>query len=142
MPEFHADGTPLLVFFVEGMVNSRLAGAVSRAVRAMDLGAKVRTDPVTQRLDVEPGFSDADDIIELLRVAGFAATLAASQAESAFAWLDSRQSAGAQSDGAASAKVIVEFNVTPIGNFDADRFADATGSIKVAPPLFLGGQEP
>jgi hypothetical protein len=126
------------VFLVEGMSSSRLAGAVARAVRALDRGADVRTDPATQRLDVEPGLSDAQDIIDMLRVAGFTATLEPSESESAFDWVDSRSSTGVEDDGAVPASAVVEFSVTPIGNCADDRFADSSGSISMTPALRLG----
>jgi hypothetical protein len=86
----HNDDAATLAFFVEGMVNSRVAGAVSRAVRALDLGAVIRTDPVAQRLDVEPSSSDAEDIVEMLSSSGFTATLTADTVGSAVEWVDTR----------------------------------------------------
>jgi hypothetical protein len=120
MSSLHEDDTPMFVFYVEGMVNSRIAGAVARAVRALDLGAKIRTDPDTRRLDVEPSSSDAEDIIDMLGVAGFTATLAQSAADSPFAWVDSRLSTGTDSLEASSRSALVDFDVTPQGMHDVD----------------------
>ena len=125
MPDFRADDTPMLEFLVEGMASTRIAGAVSRAVRALDRHAQVTADPVTQRLEVQPGSADAEDIMDMLRVAGFTATLVASGSEPV-----------------SPVSVLVDFNPTPVGNFAEDRFADATGSINLPPPLFLGRLEP
>jgi hypothetical protein len=98
MIALRSNGVPTFVFHVEEMVSNRVAGAVTRAVRALDLGAKIRTDPTTQQLDVEPSTSDAQDVVEVLAVAGFTATLTASTADSAFAWVDSRYPAAGVSE--------------------------------------------
>lgn len=90
MIAFRSDDVPMLIFHVKEMMNTQAADDVTRAVRALDLGATIRTDPATQRLDIELTSSDAADVIEFLSVAGFTATLAASTVGSAFAWVDSR----------------------------------------------------
>lgn len=90
MPSLCENDTPMFVFFVDEMVNSRIAGAVTRAVRALDPGAAICCNSATQRLDIEPSSADAQDIVDILSVAGFTATLAGCTSESAFAWVDSR----------------------------------------------------
>lgn len=82
MTDVRSEAAPILSFHVEEMVDSQVANAVTRAVRALDLGAKLRTDPTTQRLVVEPTNSDAEDVVEILSVAGFSATLVAGTASS------------------------------------------------------------
>ena len=67
--------TPALEFSVEAMINRRMAAAVSRAIRALDPGAFIQTEPDTRRLQVQPGTADVDDIIEMLASSGFTATL-------------------------------------------------------------------
>jgi len=141
MQAIRADDTPMFVFFVEGMVNSRIAGAVTRAVRALDMGAKIRTDPVTQRLDVEPSSSDSEDIVEILGVAGFTATLTESAADSAFAWVDSRYSTGTDSLAASSGIALVDLNVIPLGTRGVNGVTGVSGSINLLPPQALGPLE-
>ena len=104
MTAFRSDEVPMLSFHVEGMVNNQVAHAVTQAVRALDLGATLRTDSTTQRLVVEPTNSDAEDVVEILSVAGFRATLLPSTAYAGFAWVDSLHSA---------AGVAESFNLLP-----------------------------
>jgi hypothetical protein len=92
------DEPPTLIFHVEGMVNSRVASAVTWAVRALDLGATIRTDPTVQRLYVEPTSSDAEDVVEILSVAGYVASPVTSTGDSAFAGVDSGHSAAGVSE--------------------------------------------
>lgn len=93
MIAFGSDEVSVLSFHVEGMANSQVADKVTRVVRSLDLGATIRTDPATQRLVVEPTNSDAEDVVEILSVAGFTATPVASTANAGLAWLDSSHSA-------------------------------------------------
>jgi len=90
MNAFRSNDNPMFVLHVDGMASRRVAGVVTRAVKAFDRGAIVRADHDTRRLDIEPSSSDADDLIQVLAAAGFAATVVASAADSAFAWADSR----------------------------------------------------
>ena len=62
MPDFRSVGPPVSVFSVDEMVNRRVAGELSRAIRALDIGAVIRTDPAAHRLEIEPSCSDAEDI--------------------------------------------------------------------------------
>ena len=94
MIAFRPDDKPMLVFRVADMANRRAAGLVQRAVLALDRHAKVRTDFMEQRLDVEPNIADAADLVEALKESGFEATVVASTADSAFAWVDSRHGTG------------------------------------------------
>lgn len=90
MIAFRPTDKPMLVFHVADMVNHRTAGLVKRALLALDRHATVRCDFMESRLDVEPSASDADDIVAALKANGFASTVVASTAHSAFAWVDSR----------------------------------------------------
>ena len=118
MLDFRADDSPMYVFFVEGMVSSRIAGAVARAVQALDPSAKIRADPVTHRLDVEPSSSAPDDVIEMLGVAGFTATLAQSTTESPFPWVDLRRSTGTDSAVSSTRNALSDVEGASLGAHD------------------------
>lgn len=65
-----------LVFFIQGLAGAASARNVREAVRALDPLAKAWIDVASQRLEVRPDTSDAEDLVEILAAAGFLATLA------------------------------------------------------------------
>jgi hypothetical protein len=142
MPNLRADSTPMFEFIVEEMVSGRVAGAVSRAVRALDRGAVIRADPATQRLDVAPGASDAEEIVETLRAAGYTATLSARAADSTFAWVDASSSTGVDFHVAARAKALTDFDLAPPAHFGGEGGAGVAGSHPSSPARPQDRREP
>lgn len=92
MIAFRPNDKPMFVFHVADMVNHRTAGLVKRVVLALDRHATIQCDIIESRMDVEPSSADAADVVAALKASGLTATVVASTADSAFAWVDSRHS--------------------------------------------------
>jgi hypothetical protein len=74
-------GQQHFVFLVSELVNRQIAGLVRQAVRDLDPQATIRTDFMTQQLDVRATSARAEDVVEMLKSSGFAAAILTTTAE-------------------------------------------------------------
>lgn len=76
----------MIAFEVRDMYSSRSAGAIVKAVKALDGGAQVRVDLALRSVEIEPDQGQAQELGEAIGRAGFTAvpvvSPAAAEAES------------------------------------------------------------
>ncbi|MBU6259987.1 MAG: heavy-metal-associated domain-containing protein [Burkholderiales bacterium] len=61
----------MIAFHVGDMIHARCAGAVTRALKAVDPTASVRIDRATCMVEIEPGRADARQLSDAIRRAGY-----------------------------------------------------------------------
>jgi hypothetical protein len=69
----------VFAFKVKHMYSSRSAGAIVKALRALDQGAKVRVNMETNLVEIEPSWARPDAFREAIGKAGFALDAAPAQ---------------------------------------------------------------
>ena len=61
----------MISFQVNDMSCGHCVSTITKAIRAVDQGAKVAVDLASHRVQIEPGEADADDLAEAIRDAGY-----------------------------------------------------------------------
>lgn len=61
----------MIAFQVSDMTTARCAGAVTKAVKAVDHGALVRVDMATFTVEIEPRSATAKQLSDAIRRAGY-----------------------------------------------------------------------
>ena len=66
-----SEGKPTIAFRISDMTGARCAGAVTKAVRAIDRSAVVRIDMVALKVDIEPTKANARELSDAIKRAGY-----------------------------------------------------------------------
>jgi copper chaperone len=61
----------MIAFQVIDMTTSRCAGAVTKAIKAVDHAALVRADPATLSVEIEPSSATARQLSDAIKRAGY-----------------------------------------------------------------------
>ncbi len=61
----------MIAFHVSDMTSTRCAGAVTKALKAVDRAALVRVDLVTFTVEIEPGSASARQLSDAIKQAGY-----------------------------------------------------------------------
>lgn len=61
----------MISFTVDDMTCGHCASTITKAVKAVDKGAKVEVDLAAHRVQVEPTEADADELAEAIKRAGY-----------------------------------------------------------------------
>jgi copper chaperone len=64
-------GTAMIPFQVSDMTSTRCAGAVTKALKAVDHAALVRVDLATCTVEIEPGRATARQLSDAIKCAGY-----------------------------------------------------------------------
>ena len=68
----------MIAFEVNDMTCGHCVGTITKAVQAVDQGAKVQADLATHRVQIEPTDSDAAALSDAIKEAGYTPVLVAS----------------------------------------------------------------
>ena len=66
----------MIAFHISDMTGVRCAGAVTKAVKAVDYAAQVRVDMETLTIEIEPSKADARAFSEAIKRAGYSPSAA------------------------------------------------------------------
>ena len=66
----------MIAFYISDMTGVRCAGAVTKAVKAVDYAARVRVDMETLTIEIEPNRADARAFSEAIKRAGYSPSAA------------------------------------------------------------------
>lgn len=61
----------MIAFQVSDMDSARCAGAVTKAVKAVDHAALVRVDMATRTVEIEPSRANARELSDAIKAAGY-----------------------------------------------------------------------